>query len=307
MRELMIEAEYAPFAPDWFLETASRWFTVQKTPCLQTAEAVIGEPTLEALQNAPQLRWLQMTWAGADRYLHGGFPRGVLLTTASGAFGETIAEHAIGMLLALCRRLPAYARQGNWNDLGSERRVAGGTALIFGAGDLGGSIARRLQAFGVKTFGVCRRTSPDRPGFDRLVRLDEAETLLSAADFVLGAMPQSPETAGWLSAARRALLPQGAVVVTVGRGSVLAADALARELQNGRLFGAGLDVTDPEPLPAAHPLWSLPNCILTPHVAGVSFGHLPQTEERIWRICAENLERYAAGNPLRNLVREIPL
>ena len=73
------------------------------------------------------------------------------------------------------------------------------------------------------------------------------------------------------------------------------------------LFGAGLDVTDPEPLPAAHPLWSLPNCILTPHVAGVSFGHLPQTEERIWRICAENLERYAAGNPLRNLVREIPL
>ena len=82
MRELMIEAEYAPFAPDWFLETASRWFTVQKTPCLQTAEAVIGEPTLEALQNAPQLRWLQMTWAGADRYLHGGFPRGVLLTTA---------------------------------------------------------------------------------------------------------------------------------------------------------------------------------------------------------------------------------
>ena len=90
MRELMIEAEYAPFAPDWFLETASRWFTVQKTPCLQTAEAVIGEPTLEALQNAPQLRWLQMTWAGADRYLHGGFPRGVLLTTASGAFGETI-------------------------------------------------------------------------------------------------------------------------------------------------------------------------------------------------------------------------
>lgn len=165
MRELMIEAEYAPYAPDWFLKAASRWFTVQKTPCLQTAEAVIGEPTLEALQNAPRLRWLQMTWAGADRYLHGGFPRGVLLTTASGAFGETIAEHAIGMLLSLCRRLPSYARQGNWNDLGSERRVAGGTALIFGAGDLGGCIARRLQAFGVKTFGVCR---PDLAGSPRL-------------------------------------------------------------------------------------------------------------------------------------------
>ena len=135
----------------------------------------------------------------------------------------------------------------------------------------------------------------------------EAEALLPAADFVLGAMPQSPETAGWLRAERLALLPQDAVVVNVGRGSFLDADALARELQSGHLFGAGLDVTDPEPLPAAHPLWSLPNCILTPHVAGVSFGHLPQTEERIWRICAENLERYAAGEPLRNLVREIPL
>lgn len=104
-----------------------------------------------------------------------------------------------------------------------------------------------------------------------------------------------------------ALLPQDAVVVNVGRGSFLDADALARELQSGHLFGAGLDVTDPEPLPAAHPLWNLPNCILTPHVAGVSFGHLPQTEEAIWRICAENLERYATGEPLRNLVREIPL
>ena len=185
--------------------------------------------------------------------------------------------------------------------------MAGGTALIFGAGDLGGSIARRLQAFGVKTFGVCRRTSPDRPGFDRLVRLDEAETLLPAADFVLGAMPQSPETAGWLSAERLCSASAGCRRCERRARQLFDADALARELQSGHLFGAGLDVTDPEPLPAAHPLWNLQNCILTPHVAGVSFGHLPQTEERIWRICAENLERYAAGDPLRNLVREIPL
>ena len=140
MRELMIEAEYAPFAPDWFLEAASRWFTVQKTPCLQTAEAVIGEPTLEALQNAPQLRWLQMTWAGADRYLHGGFPRGVLLTTASGAFGVSIAEHAIGMLLALCRRLPQcrdQQRERLWTDPGKMKTLSGATVLVAGAGHIG--------------------------------------------------------------------------------------------------------------------------------------------------------------------------
>ena len=96
MRELMIEAEYAPFAPNWFLETASRWFTVQKTPCLQTAEAVIGEPTLEALQNAPQLRWLQMTWAGADRYLHGGFPRGSVCLLKLPAPHSTLAQQGVG-------------------------------------------------------------------------------------------------------------------------------------------------------------------------------------------------------------------
>ena len=165
MRELMIEAEYAPFAPDWFLETASRWFTVQKTPCLQTAEAVIGEPTLEALQNAPQLRWLQMTWAGADRYLHGGFPRGVLLTTASGAFGETIAEHAIGMLLALCRRLPAYARQGNWNVLGSERRAWQGERPSSSARAIwAGALPAACRPFGEDV----RRLPPDLAGSPRL-------------------------------------------------------------------------------------------------------------------------------------------
>ena len=130
------------------------------------AEVIIGEPLMEELSEAKRLKWVQMTWAGADRYLSGGFPDSVLLTTASGAFGETIAEHALGMLFSLCRRLPAYQKAGKWADLGCEKRIAGGTALIFGCGDVGTEIARRLQALGVHTVGVCRAArQPRRPSF----------------------------------------------------------------------------------------------------------------------------------------------
>ena len=243
-----------------------------------------------------------MTWAGADRYLGGHFPQNVRLTTASGAFGETIAEHALAMLLALCRRIPAYVRAGQWNDLGCEKQVNGATALIFGSGDLGGSIARRLKALGVHTVGVCREARRRREGFDVLTTLECAELFLPEADFVLCALPHSEQTAGWLDAARVGLMKQDAVFINVGRGSFADTDALAAVLSDGRLFGVGLDVTDPEPLPQGHPLWTLPNAVVTPHVAGVSFGHLPQTEEKIWAICAENLRRYLQGEPLKNEV-----
>ena len=243
-----------------------------------------------------------MTWAGADRYLGGHFPQNVRLTTASGAFGETIAEHALAMLLALCRRIPAYVRAGQWNDLGCEKQVNGATALIFGSGDLGGSIARRLKALGVHTVGVCREARRRREGFDVLTTLECAELFLPEADFVLCALPHSEQTAGWFDAARVGLMKQDAVFINVGRGSFADTDALAAALSDGRLFGVGLDVTHPEPLPQGHPLWTLPNAVITPHVAGVSFGHLPQTEEKIWAICAENLRRYLQGEPLKNEV-----
>lgn len=269
---------------------------------IETAQIIFGNPTTEELSRAGALAWVQMTWAGADRYLGGHFPQNVRLTTASGAFGETIAEHALAMLLALCRRIPAYVRAGQWNDLGCEKQVNGATALIFGSGDLGGSIARRLKALGVHTVGVCREARRRREGFDVLTTLECAELFLPEADFVLCALPHSTQTAGWLDAARVGLMKRGAVFINVGRGSFADTDALAAALSDGRLFGVGLDVTDPEPLPQGHPLWTLPNAVITPHVAGVSFGHLPQTEAKIWAICAENLRRYLQGEPLKNEV-----
>lgn len=274
----------------------------QRLQAIASAEVIFGEPTLEELAQAHNLRWVQMFWAGADRYLHGGFPKNVLLTTASGAFGQTIGEHAIGMLFGLCRRFPAYAKACRWEDQGCEKEISGGTALIFGCGDIGTAIAKGLRALGVHTVGVCRRTEGERPGFDDLFSLDRAETALAQADFVLCALPDSNETRGYFNKNRLCRMKQDAVLINVGRGSLIDLEALTGLLQSGKFFGVGLDVTDPEPLPEGHPLWSMPNVLLTPHVAGVSFGHLAHTEGKIWKICRENLENYLAGKPLRNLV-----
>lgn len=269
---------------------------------MASAEIIVGEPTLSELENAPRLKWLQMTWAGADRYLQGGFPENILLTTASGAFGQTIAEHAIAMMMALCRRLPAYFRSGQWKPLGAEKQIFGSTALVFGAGDIGSNIACRLEGLGVSVVGVCRDTAKARPGFCSLITMEAAEAYLSKVDFLFGALPHTAETAGYLNDHRLRKLKHDAVIVNVGRGSWIQTDALCRILDEGKLFGVGLDVVDPEPLPPDHMLTCYERVIITPHVAGVSFGYLKDTEQRIWDIFWNNLERYSHGKPLRNQV-----
>lgn len=270
---------------------------------IRDAEVIIGEPTIQELAKAKNLRWLQMTWAGADRYLKVDFPRNVTLTTASGAFGETIAEHALAMLFALCRRLGAYGRQKQWEDLGSEKHIAGGKALIFGCGDIGTAIAKRLKALGLETVGVCQDLKKPRPYFDIRTNLSCAEAFLADADFVICALPHNAQTENYLNLERLSVLRDDAVLINVGRGSFVDTAALTELLQKGKFFGVGLDVVEPEPLPPEHPLWNMPKVILTPHVAGIGFDHLPETEEKIWDICRENIQRYLKGEPLRNVVK----
>lgn len=282
-----------------FLDTAKN---LSQTEKIEEAEIIIGEPTLEELEKAKKLRWLQMTWAGADRYMN-RFPDNVILTTASGAFGETIAEHALAMLFSICRRLPAYARKNDWEDLGSEKQIFGASALIFGAGDIGTAIAKRMKALGVHTIGVCRDLKKSRSFFDVRTNLENAVAFLEDVDFVFCALPHNVQTNGYFDEEKLRMLKDDAVIVNVGRGSFLDTEALTKLLSEGKFFGVGLDVVNPEPLPQTHPLWLMENVIITPHVAGVSFGHLADTEERIWDICAENLEKYLTNQPLRNVVK----
>ena len=313
MKKILVLVPFAPAQRRQLAEAAPGWeFLYAKEDAAQQTlpegvEIVIGEPQHAAIAAAPELKWVQMTWAGTDKYTAAPepFPAGVALTNASGAFGPIMSEYALGAVLTLYHRFPAYLqnqRQERWEDAGAERSLRGKHALIFGAGDVGRCTAEKLSFFGAHVTGVRRRVSEVPAGFERLVSLEAAEGELPKADIVVCCIPNSAATAGYFGARRLALLKEDAVLVNMGRGSFVDAQALARRLEQFPAFSAALDVTDPEPLPEGHPLWKLENVLITPHVAGPSFGHCPDTEARICEICCGNLRRWLAGQPLKNRV-----
>lgn len=291
---------------DWAVIFRDQCSPEEQENALHRATAIFGEPTVEKVLRAEKLRWIQMTWAGADRYTKDpAFPQSVLVSNATGAFGVAIAEHLIGAALALLRGFPRYVRQQQcslWQPNYGAATLEGKTALILGAGDIGTALATRLKAFDVKTIGV-RRTAGGLPtGFDEIHDLSALDKLLPVADLVFGCLPGTAETAGLLTEKRLRSMKQDAVLLNAGRGSLLNLDDLTRVLQEGQLRGAALDVCQPEPLPPEHPLWTLENVLITPHVAGVGFDDMPETEDKIVTILCNNLPRVAAGLMPENLV-----
>ncbi len=276
---------------------------------LKSADVVVGAPAPELLERAPSIRWLQLCWAGADRYLKHEvtLPEGLRITNVAGvAFGRNMSQYVLGQILALTQNLPSYVRhqsKGQWRWAGPVMTLDGTRALIFGAGDIGSWTARRLSGFDVTCIGVCRNTTAPRECFSKLVTLDQAEEELAQADVVVNCLPSSDETDGYLNERRLRLMKKGAVLINVGRGSFLDCDALADVLAEGHLRGAALDVCKPEPLPAGHRLWTEPRCLITPHISGKSFGSSRQTEEVICDIVCENLRRWKAGEELTHIVR----
>lgn len=275
---------------------------------LSEADAVIGEPAPALLAEGTPVRWVQMTWAGTDLYTRGSvpFPENTRLTNVAGAaYGHIISQYVVGQVLCIMQNIPTYIRQQlneDWRRAGAVMSFEGSRVLIFGAGDIGLCTARRLMGFDAHVTGVCRDTSRPRPNFDELVTLDDAEALLPHSDVVVNCLPNTPQTAHYLDRRRLGLMKQGAILVNVGRGNFVDCMALADVLAEGRLRGAALDVTDPEPLPKGHPLWREPRCVITPHEAGGAFGKSDGTEDRICEVCCENLRRFVAGKPLTHVV-----
>lgn len=275
---------------------------------LRWAEVVLGEPAPSLLCEATSVKWVQMTWAGTDLYTAGPipFPEGMRLTNVAGtAYGHIISQYVVGQILSIAQNLPTYIRQQErevWKGAGPVFSLDDARVLIFGAGDLGAQTARRLGAFNCHCTGVCRDTSAAREGFERLVSLADAQDELKDADIVVNCLPNTPETAGWLDASRLRLMRKGSILVNVGRGNFIDCEALADVLAEGRLRGAALDVTAPEPLPKGHRLWSEPRCVITPHEAGGAFGKSKGTEDRICDVCCENLAHYIQGEPLSHVV-----
>ena len=267
-----------------------------------SAEVVIGEPRTERIREAKNLKFVQMTWAGADIYTRGGFPQGIKIANASGAFGPVIAEYVIGAILCVYRRFPEYVENQKvciWRDAGAERTIEGKTALILGTGDIGSNIAKRLSAFGTKNIGI-RRTGAPAQYFDEMHTLSNIDALLPRADLVIGCLPNTKETGHILNYDRLCLMKSDALFINVGRGSLIDTDALIRALEERRIAGAILDVLENEPLAPDSPLWKMPNVLITPHISGRGFGHDPATEKKVWDICLENLRRYLSGEDIIN-------
>lgn len=274
------------------------------------AEVVIGRtrvacaaPVLAAAQS---LQWIQVVEAGVEDCIdEPAVAAGrYLLTNMRAISAPVIAEHSIGMLLALTRGLTvSIPRQasGTWStDFGSQPLLTlqGKTLLVVGLGGIGGEIAKRAQALGMRVIAI-RGSSRERPpGVDYVGLSDELPQLLGQADVVANALPLTAETRGLFDAKAFARMRPSAYFLNVGRGGTVVTDDLVAALESRRLAGAALDVTDPEPLPKDHPLWRAPNVVITPHNSNTS--DLGTEAQR--RIIAENLRRYLAGEPMLSVV-----
>ena len=255
----------------------------------------------------PRLRWVQLPTMGFDPVEQHGVPPGITVTTAGDAYAPTVAEHAVAMLLALVRRIPASVRDGDaarWDQSGARTigTLNDATVAVVGFGNIGRAIALRLRGFGARVVAVTRSGRAD-PLADESASVDALAGVLARCDAVVLAVPLTGQTRHLLGAAALAALPAHAIVINIARGGVVDHAALYDALAAGRLGGAGLDVTEPEPLPPESPLWALPNVLITPHVAGYGGDVAPR---RIMALLERNLGHFMAGRPLEAPAPVVP-
>lgn len=268
---------------------------VDEAEALVWADAARPELLPETLAAGSSLRWVQLPYAGIENFVH-------LLDTertwtcGKGVYAPPVAEHALAMTLAGLRHLVGYARAGEWSGPVG-RNLLGANVVILGGGEITVELLGLLGPFGVTSTVVRKRPDPV-PGATHTVGPDQLDEVFPGADVLVLALALTPETEGILDARTLALLPPHAWVVNVARGRHIVTDDLVAALEAGRLGGAALDVTDPEPLPIGHPLWTLPNVLITPHVGNTPEMGVPLLAARV----TENVRRFAAGEPLLGLV-----
>ena len=273
---------------------------------LADADAAFGWVPPDLLPVAGKLRWLQNPDAGprAGYFYPALIAHPVVVCNPRGIYNDHISQHIMMFLLALARGLPYYvAAQGRrrWDTdarPGPALDLATATAVIVGVGGVGQETARLCGAFGMRVVGVDPRWEHEAPAVERHGP-DGLDAVLPRADVVIATTPHTPETEGMWNARRFRLMKPTAFFINIGRGRTVRLDELTAALEGGEIAGCGLDVFEIEPLPADHRLWALPNVLLTPHVAVKDAENLP---ERRYHVLLENARRFAAGEPLRNVV-----
>jgi len=296
----------------WFARLRERVPDLTLVVCRDAAEVAAALPEADgflgwqldvaAYRSAAHLGWIQAMTAGVDGFLVPELAeRGTLLTNTSGVHVPNAAEHVLALMLGFARGLPAlYAAQARqeWRqrtDLQFE--LSGQTVCVVGLGDIGLALAERARGLGMRVTGVRRQPTPVA-GVERVATSETMAPLLAQADHVALCLPLTPETRGVFDRERIAQIKRGAYLYNVGRGETLDHAALVAALRERRLAGAGLDVTDPEPLPVDHPLWSLETVVITSHTSGGS----PNLWDRVLELLVDNIARYREDRPLRNLV-----
>lgn len=272
----------------------------------ETAEhtaIIFGNPASDFLKLCPRLKWLQLQSAGTDGYVGGELRETVLLSCASGGYGHAVSEHMVALTFELLKKLHLYRDEqsaGRWQSRGKVKSIQGAAVLVIGLGDIGAAYARRMKALGAYVIGV-RRTAQEKPEFlDELLLSAQIEEALPQADVVALIVPATRDTAGLIGCSQLAKMKKDAVIINAGRGSAIDTEALCDALESGALGGAGLDVTDPEPLPPEHRLWKLENAVITPHVAGGRY--MIETGQYIMQLNLENARRFVRGEKPESLV-----
>ena len=242
------------------------------------------------------LGWVQLPFAGVEPFVD-LIEGDIVFTAGQGVYAEPVAEHALALALTGMRHIASYARRTEWQNDEVGTNLLGANVVIFGAGGICTTLIRLLQPFRTK-ITVVRRTATPLAGADRVVALEDRRTVLKDADVVFLALALTPETVGCIAAPELDVLPRHAWVVNVARGAHIVTDDLVAALQNQSIGGAGLDVTDPEPLPEGHPLWQIDTCIITPHTANTPTMAVPLLGTRI----TQNVQRWIKGQQLLGIV-----
>lgn len=296
-------AELADLVPRWMLDAAvaggARLVPPEQADTVVWGGGAVPPERLADLlaTEGHHIDWVQLPWAGVEPYVDLLDDRRTW-TCAKGAYADDVAEMALAMVLACLRGLVPYARATTWRGPGElGRNLLGARVLIVGGGGIAQHLAGLLAPFRAEVTVVRRRATPV-PGATRVVTVDRLDDELGAADVVVLALALTPASEGLIDAGRLARMRSDAWLVNVARGAHVVTDDLVAALASGTIAGAALDVTDPEPLPDGHPLWTEPRCLITPHVANTSAMLRPRLAERI----TDNVRRRATGEPLLGVV-----
>jgi len=269
-------------------------------------DAAFGTMPDSLLRDARRLRWLQAPQAAppAGYYTSALIAHPVVVTNFREIYNDHIGAHIMAFVLAFARGFQHYLPRQLRREWRREPHDSGvihlpeATALIVGVGGIGAEAARLAAAFGMHVIGVDPRRREAPPGVLKLDGPDALDALLPLADFVILTVPHTPATEGFMSRARFQRMKRSAFFINIGRGMTTRLDDLVAALRAGEIAGAGLDVFEQEPLPADHPLWTMPGVLITPHTA----GHGPFLDDRRFQVLLDNCRRFLAGEPLRNVV-----